>query len=98
MHLIDLLEQIVRNTNTNPTRRMGSRSRQNVHGRCGRSPVRRKVEDNALAVSSSFDLDLFDALIVPVLEIGSDRTLLTVRWKATLWPHPPTFSSFCVRI
>ena len=63
MHLIDLLEQIVRDANTNPTRQMGSHSHQNSRGR---SPMRRKAEDNTLAVSSCFGLDLFGALIVPV--------------------------------
>ncbi|KAH9015826.1 hypothetical protein EDB85DRAFT_2156367 [Lactarius pseudohatsudake] len=48
-HIIDLLEQIIRNTNTGPTHRAGSRSGSKVCGRRGKSPVRRRSEDNALA-------------------------------------------------
>ena len=49
--MIDLLEQIVRNTNTDPTHGTGSRSGKKAYRRRGGSPVRRKAEDNTLAVS-----------------------------------------------
>jgi hypothetical protein len=45
--IVALLQQIIRNTD--PTR--GSGSRQKVQRRHRRSPVRRKDEDNVLAVS-----------------------------------------------
>ncbi|KAI9430424.1 hypothetical protein H4582DRAFT_2086977 [Lactarius indigo] len=55
-YIIDLLERIARNTD--PTRGTGSRGDRKVHGRRGRSPVRRTAEDNALAKSVRVELSL----------------------------------------
>jgi len=49
-YIVDLLERIARNTD--PTHGTGSRGDRKVHGRRGRSPVRRTAENNALAVGS----------------------------------------------
>lgn len=47
--IVALLQQIIQNTD--PTRGSGSHSRQKVQRRRRGSPVRRKGEDNVLAVS-----------------------------------------------
>ncbi|KAH9035250.1 hypothetical protein EDB85DRAFT_2143903 [Lactarius pseudohatsudake] len=55
-YIIGLLEQIARNTD--PTHAAGRRGDRKVHGRRGRSPVRRTAEDNALAKSVRIELSL----------------------------------------